>query len=352
MPHSSGGGSHGGGSHHSSGGSYHSHSSGGGSSSGSIDFSTTRVSSKPYRFCSTYCYYENKKPVYFYSDYGAKDRKTSAGQIIGKIFVWLLVCPMFFITSIWMLSGSVKVPKKLAGNYDKNIIVEDNIDVISKSEEKELKRVLKDFYKETGIVPAVVTVSNEKWKNSGTLETYAYKDYLDRFSDEKHWLIVYSEPEEPNPDFVDWHWEGMQGDDTDNILTDKKTADFTDDLQKYFLKDDISVGKALILSFEDITGKAMKSDVRVGLILFSLVPGGIAVWLTIFFFDIHPIRKAKLKKAFRVSRDSKIPQEQTCRFCGGIYVVGCHLSCPHCGGALEAHDYTVDDQGNVKEVLS
>ena len=353
MPHSSGGGSHGGGSHHSSGGgSSHSHSSGGGSG-GSIDFTNTRVSNKPYRFCSTYCYYQNNKPVYIYADYGAKDRKTSAGQIIGKIIVWLLICPMFFITFIWMISGCINKPKKLSGKYDNTIIIEDNIDVISKSEEKELKSVLKDFYKKTGIVPAVVTVTNEEWQEDyNSMEAYAFADYLERFNDEKHWLIVYSEPEDPDPDFLDWRWEGMQGNDTDDILTNKKADEFTEELQKGFLKEDTSVGKALITSFENVSAKAMKTEVRVGLLIFSLFPAGIAVFLTIYFFDIHPFKKAKLKKAFKVSNDSKLPKEQTCKFCGGIYVVGCHLECPHCGGALEAHDYTVDEQGNVKEVLN
>ncbi len=351
MPHSSGGGSHGGGSHYSGGG----HSSHGGYSGGGgddfISFTNTRVSRKPYRFCSTYCYYVNKKPVYFYADFSAKDFKQSAGELVLKIVIWLLVCPMFFITSIWMFKGSIKTPKKLTGNYDTEIIIEDNINVISKSEEKELKSVLKEFYKETGIVPAVVTVNNEEWRTTGNLEGYAYKDYLDRFKDEKHWLIVYSEPEDPDPSFVDWYWEGMQGNDTDDILTSKKTKAFTDDLQKDLLKEKTSVGEALIASFEEITGKAMKTDVNIGLMLFSFVPAGIGVLLTIYFFDIHPIRKAMLKKAIRVSTNSTLPKEQTCRFCGGIYVVGCHLECPHCGGALEPHDYTVDAQGNVKEVL-
>ena len=44
--------------------------------------------------------------------------------------------------------------------------------------------------------------------------------------------------------------------------------------------------------------------------------------------------------------------QEPCNFCGGIYIIGMHTTCPHCGGALPAHHYIKDEQGNVVELLS
>ena len=351
MPHSSGGGSHSGGSHSGGGGSYHSGSSGGGSYSSSI--STTRLSRKPYNFCTVYCYYQDKKPVYVYSDADAKTHKLSALDIVRGIVCLLLVVPMFLMMSFWMLREGIQSKQKLTGNYDKEIIIQDNIGVIE--DEDGLYDVLKDFYKKTGIVPAVMTINNEEWWNSEgrDFSSVALKKYTSTFKDECHWLIVYSEPENPDPSFNDWYWEGMQGDKTDDIVTRKVADTFTEEVHKLLLKNSVSVDDAIAGGFRKITPGIMKTDVNWIALIFSAAGAAFCVWLTIFLFDIHPIRKAILKKSFKVPvRNFKDVREETCEFCGGIYVIGCHLDCPHCGAAIKPHDYTVDAQGNVKEVLS
>ena len=73
--------------------------------------------------------------------------------------------------------------------------------------------------------------------NYNNLEEYAYSAYVNRFQDEKHWLIVYEElgdvsslPEDmyryPSSDEPEWQFWGMQGDDTDPILTAEVTEKF------------------------------------------------------------------------------------------------------------------------------
>ena len=72
------------------------------------------------------------------------------------------------------------------------IIIKDEADVITSQDESELRSVLRDFYKKSGVVPSVITVEDTKW--NGNIESYAYTRYLSEFTDEMHWLIVYSDP--------------------------------------------------------------------------------------------------------------------------------------------------------------
>ena len=349
MPHSSGGGSHGGG-FHGGGGGGHSHGSGGGSSGSSADFSNTRLSRKPYAGCSTYCYYKDNTPVFVYSSYDAKNRKLSGFDIASKIVCFIIVAPMFLVLSLWAFGESLNRPDRLSPPSDDKILIEDNADVISKSEEKELKNALKAFFKETGIVPAVVTINNDEWEGEGNdFTSVAYNAYVTRFNDEKHWLILYSEPAEPDRTFNDWYWEGMQGDDTDDILTIKKTERFTEDLHTNFLNNRISVGEAITMSFEKLTPVVMKSEINFFGLFFAIASSAGLVWFTIYIFDIHPIRKSILKKAFKCKND-KEPQE-VCEYCGGTYLIGYHTSCPFCGAAVKPHTYTTDESGRVTSVI-
>ncbi len=49
-------------------------------------------------------------------------------------------------------------------------------------------------------------------------------------ADENHWLIVYSQKGQIGDADFDWSFEGMQGDNTDDILTSSVTSDFNADL--------------------------------------------------------------------------------------------------------------------------
>ena len=356
MPHSSGGGSHGGGSH-GGGGSSHSssHSSGGGSSSGGSALTSTRVSTRRYRGCATYCYYEDNKPHYIYSSYGAKD-KTPAFEIVQRIILWIFVVGFLLLLGGMMVWAGVKHPKKISPPHHKEIIIDDRAGLISSSEKDMLMKTLGEFFDKTGIVPAVVTVNNETWaddEHGYDFSKVAYNEYLELFKDEKHWLIMYSEPASPDPDFNDWYWEGMQGDNTDKLLTSDKAGAFTNDLHAKFLqRKKYTVGEAINSAFVEINGTIMNvqvNPVAVGsaaVMLLSSIP------LTIYFLDIHPFKKALLKKSFYVrTRGDTPPLEAQCDYCGGTYVIGAHLACPFCYAPITPHDLAVDASGNVTKIL-
>ncbi|MDE6712451.1 MAG: hypothetical protein K2K20_01790, partial [Lachnospiraceae bacterium] len=137
----------------------------------------------------------------------------------------------------------------------------DTIGVIDNKDS--LEKVLQEFEDTTGISPYIKTVYFDEWIwYYDELWEYAYSEYLNTFDDEQHFLIVYSEPENAEElDFVDWFWEGIQGDETDPILTESKMERFNKDLQDNFLRNNISVGEAFEYTFgESLTYMMGRND--------------------------------------------------------------------------------------------
>ena len=341
MPHSSGGGSHHGGSHHSHHSSRSSHSSH--SSSGT----SNRSSSKPFTGATRYVYYRNRQPVFVYSNYDI--RKTSnAGNITLLVF---FLCIIAFFTVVGLIAA-INVPKKIdTSSYSTEVTITDTIGIIDN--EVELESTLQDFYNETGISPVILTVYNSDWEGKyDDLETFAYSYYLQEYDDEKHWLLVYSEPETPNPDFNDWYWEGMQGDDTDGILTYAIADEFDKELHKDLLRESkLSVGEAFVKAFELITPNIMNTTFEP---LYMLLPAVFTAISSLFILglllDIFSVKQRYYKKSV-VCPDTLVDQE-ACEYCGGIYVVGLDTKCPHCGAPVKPHDFTVDADGNVTNILN
>ncbi len=329
MPHSSGGGSHGGGSH---GGSHH--------SSGSRGGSSRRVRSSYFPGARRFCYYSHHRPVYVYADHDITQTFSPANLIMILFYI------PFFIGIFAMFGSAVHHPKKLADNYDTSIVIQDELGVIDN--QAMLQETLGQFYQKTGVTPAVVTVTNDEWLGKyDDLENFAYDKYVNLFDDEKHWLIVYSQPAGTaaigrSDDFVDWYWEGMQGDDTDDIITEKKADVFTNNLQKYLTaRSRYSVGMAVNTAFNDITPSIMDTEIIWGEIFMGL--GMLA------FIALHMcIMLGLTPKARKYRKATEIPQtakEDTCEYCGGVYVIGTCIKCPHCGAPIKPHEFTPPPNG-------
>ena len=327
MPHSSGGGSHGGGSH---GGSHSSHSHSGGRSGGG---SSTRASKTAFAGSTRYVYYRKGKPNFVYANYDIRKKSSLVATIIAIVYICGMILPLLGICVMgWIVS--FEKPKKISPPQDKTIIIEDNINVIDN--EDDLYDVLEEFYDKTGIVPAVVTVTNDTWKKYDNLEKYAYDDYLNRFKDERHWLIIYSEAVKEDG-FNDWYWEGMQGDQTDSILTSKKTGEFTENLHKLLLqRERNSVGESIEKAFDQLNSKVMDTTVNTKLLLITqIVPlTFVALFVYLILKIMNPVEKHYYTKAYVC--DPTFVDQETCEYCGGVYVVGLHTTCPHCAAALKS----------------
>ena len=334
MPHSSGGGSHGGGSHHSSGGS---HRSSGGSGGGS----RIRTSTVYFPGARRFLYYKNGQANYVYSN-------TDLSKPPSKLrYVFLIFYIPFFFAVIMMLSQAFQVPSKLSVDYDPTIVIEDNIGAVS--DESALREAMKDFYNETGITPALITDSNSAWKGKySSLENYAYDLYVNRFYDEKHWLIVFTTAQGEDG-FKDWYWEGMQGDDTDGIISSSIANKFTNDIQTLLLRNDGDVGKSVEEGFEALTPTIMDARFDGETLVFAIF---ILVFICIhaFFMVFFRPNANKYKGAKEVPLDIAPAQtanntvtykQASCTYCGGTYTVGSCNACPHCGAPIKPEEYTV-----------
>lgn len=266
MPHSSGGGSHRGGSH----GGHRSHGSHGGSRSGR---NGVRMSRRP--FANSYRYrYRRFGGGYGYIYANREPERISLGTFI---FQMVFLIPFIFagiLVGSAGFSGAFGV-KALTPQYsDTGNYIEDNIGVIDNYEY--LNETLGEFQELTGICPYIITVYDSDWENHYySLENYAYDLYVNHFYDEQHFLIVYSESETVYENgFVDWSWEGMQGDDTDAIITSNKFSEFQEDLQRYLTMNDYTVGAAFHQAFRNALGYIMEknhnSDMKV-FIIFALM---------------------------------------------------------------------------------
>lgn len=266
MAHRSGGGSHSGG-HHSGG--HHSSGSHGGSGGG------LRYSNKPFHNARRYRYYDrNGRERYLYCN--GVPRKMSILELIIKVVLYL---PFVFgsFPIIMMVLSALEPPSPLEPVYEKtDVHIMDTIGVIDNEESLEV--VLQEFEDKTGISPYVMTVYDSEWQEEyGELWEYAYRIYVNEFTDEQHFLLVYSEPENAAElDFVDWSWEEIQGDETDPILTETNMERFNKDLNDNFLRDNVSVGEAYETALKNSLSYLMersngsKESVKILIIFFSI----------------------------------------------------------------------------------
>lgn len=324
MPHSSGGGSHGGGSH---GGS---HSSSAHSSSGSA----VRISKSYFSGARTFVRYRNGGPEYVYANCDMT-KKASKLRLALTTVLLLLFCLPFVFSGSSILKEAIGNPKKITSSYDNSIVIEDRAGVIEN--ETELRKSLNAFLSETGIAPAVITVHNDEWKgNYSNLENYAFDLYVNRFSDENHWLIVYSQPVSVNPTFNDWYWEGMQGDNTDSVINERLLGVFNKTMQKSLMDNRVSVDTAIKTAFDEVTPTAMESN-HGSQNLSEILPAVFFIVFPVCIVGVMiaiPFINEKKKEGLTEISPAQQMSEATCEYCGGIYLVGTCLNCPHCGASL------------------
>jgi len=186
----------------------------------------------------------------------------------------LYIAALLLMIGVPEVREQVRQPVPVRVDYDTAIVIQDNLGLITPEEEDTLTETFEEFLEASGITPAVLTVSNEEWEEDYySLEDYAYDWYVNSFDDEKHWLIVYSQQAEVEEgDFVDWYWEGMQGDDTDDVLTSSVTSTVYSRLCSGNLTDSSNdLGTALELSFDAIMPDLMEPHPDKGLLMSGIV---------------------------------------------------------------------------------
>ena len=307
MPHSSGGGSSGGGFH-------------GGSSSGGG--SSYRYSSRPFPGAICYVYYDSHhapRLLYTNSD-PAKAKRTN-------VFFFVLVGVFFLLPwAILPLIGNHN-PQKIPTDYDHSIVLEDNNNVFSESEEAALNQKFVEFYEISGIAPSILTVKPSDWSGSSSLERFAYRKYLSFFEDERHWLFVYSSKE--NEPKTNWAWEGMQGDETDPVLSSKTLDVFNETLYGKLSDPSVSVADAFLSSFDAILPTMMDSYFYIDTPYWLFAGIWTAASAFMLASMIYSNSKAKqLKSAVKAPTDLSLKK---CANCGNSYYAATVDKCPKCG---------------------
>ena len=240
MAHRSGGGSHSHSSSHSSSRSSHSHRRYSSGSAGPV------ISKRPFTGASKYMYYNKRgEQCYIYSQGMPVYIKTS------KFIKDLFFIGIFFALGIFIVYLAItppKPPQPLVPVYaPTDIHFEDTIGVIDNA--SSLEGTLQEFEDLTGISPYILTIYDSEWIGSyDELWEYGLSVYYDKFNDEQHFLLVYSQPDGVvDPDQEKISLEGIQGDDTDLLLTDAEFWTFYDEFMRRY-----SIGSSVGEAFDDI----------------------------------------------------------------------------------------------------
>ena len=322
MPHSSGGGSSGGGFH------------GGSGSSGG---SSHRTSSRP--FPGAYCY------VYFDSRGRSRAIYTNADprKSKPKIGPYILMGVLLLVPAVIIPLVGNHNPKKLPTDYDTSIRIQDDLHVLSEQELPELNTTFAKFFDLSGICPSFVSISNGTWRGHySSLQNYAYDKYINSFKDESHWLLVYSSDDAKK---TNYYFEGMQGNDTDGVLTGRVTEQFTRTCLNYLSDPSVSVGKAINDAMASMLPTLMEHSfyVEPSLWVFMAIwEAGIA--LSTVFVIIGDVRMSRIKNATKVEGQ---PKKMRCEGCGYEYYDGTIEVCPKCGHDV-SHPHYAHFENEVK----
>ena len=331
MPKSGGGGSHSGGSHSSSGSSYSS-SSNGYSDNDNDSYSDSHSSdnyrpsySKDYFLGATrYVYYDNRGKSHDY--YGTKAvSQPSRSSLIKPIIIALAIG----LLGLCFLVFSKQVPEKVTATPAPAAVV-DETGIFTDSETA--RKTLQKFTDETGITTYIVAVRNEQWEPYyKNMEVYAYQYYVNLFKDEKGLLILYSEPTTKDPNFNDWYFEIMYGNDTVNLLTDSKIEALREGIQKELVKWDNQPEIAISTAVSNIGVGMMDTKTLIPSIVWGII--NLLIAALIIFVTVRNYRKQELEaSAVPVKKDAR---ERVCEYCGTHYIVGITGNCRACGAPLQ-----------------
>ena len=347
MPHSGGGGSH-------SGGSSGGHSSGGGSHSGGSSY---RSSSTPFTGSSTYIVYNNAHgPRIIYSDNphyreGMNKYDYIGTMIAGCLFMIPGIIALIVALATLFSAFSIGYTKtKLPDFVDKNIVIEDESRHLARNEKENFSKTLTKFLDKTGIIPSVEFVDDADWVEDyglNNMENFAYNEYVTKFSDEYHLLIVYSYSDiNQKTGFTEYYYHTMWGDNLGKTAKEKDEKKLLKLLERNLaIANGKNVGSAVDTTFDEYLDYFESKTISVDTsLLFGSI--GCFVWGLAFagagFSITRGAKQQYLDSQTQNIKTYKIngkPTMKKCEYCGRSYVVDengipCETTCRGCGAPL------------------
>lgn len=255
------------------------------------------------------------------------------GTTSGLNFFIVMILAFFLFVAIGAISGTINTAftyrEKIDGNSSR-ILIADNIDVLTESEEAEILEVLQEVYNKSGIAVTVYT-DDFDWHNTyDHIESYSKRLYYSIGVDETGLLLFYST--DPDADFFRCDFDFYYGDDTTAWATyqlkDKLWDNFTQKLSGSNLGEAIHSSFASIL--EDLTIFAVNSDFMPlfmpTLLFVVLFMGSFGCLLFVAFIDVKQISAHRYFK--------KHPDQLS------YEPLFFHSTCPSCGASNPAHGKT------------
>ena len=292
-----------------------------------------KIKKKYFSGATRFVFYVNKKPQYVYADYDITQRKGPMRYLVLCVYIVIL------LIGLKLTSGGLVTPKAIASSaeYTPSVTIYDDLDVLGNT--TSLEKAMTKFMVTTGVAPCVVVVeSNDRTLTSyrSDLGKYAKKTYTDKFVDQKHWIIIYKyDPDNPTAvDAAEYH-----GTETKNVITTKSAANFMEILNRALgNRPQYTICQAFEKAFNDTEPVIMSFQTNP--ILLGI---GIAICLYAVVFGWIKFGYNKNERYFgkAVICPSSVTEEK-CVHCGGYYVVGTGIACPHCDALFEYNE-TDDD---------
>lgn len=171
-------------------------------------------SEAPFPGARKFRYYRDGERKYIYSNTDLTKRKDPKPR-------WFLI--FFYIPFIFGLLQTVKdnpialdVVAPLSSNSSySEVLIDDRQEILSENDKEQVMSVMRQFKDVTGVDIQFWTIPPTDWIHNGAFSNYALYAYSRAFDDETGWLIAYSET---NGGLGEWYWEGVQGDDTIEVL--------------------------------------------------------------------------------------------------------------------------------------
>lgn len=316
------------------------HSSGGSSSSGGCHsgsgYSSSSGSHRSYSShyyadaSNRYVYYMNRRPHYYYTSEPLNTPSKSG--LIGFVVFMLIV---FLLGGVVDLLGTDNPGFEHIGYryVDHGAIIKDSAGVITDSDAEVLQKALDTFLDNTGISVTFATLDyNDFIKSNKTLPDITCDKYVSTFNDECHWLIVFAGSKE---DPSTWAFEGVQGDDTDFIITQDRADRFNAAVTK-----ELNNGTSPAIAFADVINDCAHKWNKDYTPLED--PNAIASLIAVFIIEsviiaVVVLQYKKSKKLYDNAKECPTVKEVTevaCEYCGGVYVPGTVTSCPYCGATI------------------
>lgn len=347
MPHSGGGGSHSGGSHSSS------HSSGGGSHSRGPSY---RASSTPFAGSRTYIVYNNtSSPRVVYSNNPNYQEGVSKNAYYGTaIFCSFFIIPGIIAVLIaigtFLSAFSFGYKKTKIPDYvNQSIVVSDMDNHLHEQEKDDLIETLTEFRDETGIIPSITFVEDKDWYQDyyGDTENFAYNEYITKFPDEYHLLVVYSYSDvNQDTGFNEYYYHTMWGDDLGKTAKEKDENKLLKLLERNLaIANGKNVGDAFNTTFTEYLSYFKKKTISIDTVRIATAFFGVC-WGLVFggsgLAVLLGTRKAYLateKDNTKVYEVKGTPTIKKCEYCGRGYVVDengipCEQVCRGCGAPL------------------